>query len=199
MFESLISLVVATTLFLGSPGPAPLALAGVGATFGIKPGLPFLTGILLGLAVAIVGATLGLATLFSAFPDVKLAVQIAGALYILYVAQKIARAPVIAVNDAASQTAPRLIDGFILNLLNPKAYAAFFALFSQFILPLKGALLSHVATGIVCFSVAVVVDAVWLVLGRLIRPLFETPRSARIMRVSFALLMVAAVIWAMFK
>ena len=160
MYESLISLVVATALLLGSPGPAPLALAGVGATFGIKPGLPFLTGILLGLAVAIVGATLGLSTLFSAFPDVNLAVQIAGALYILYVAQKIARAPVIAVNDAASQTAPRLIDGFILNLLNPKAYAAFFALFSQFILPLEGALLSHVATGIVCFLVAVVVDAV---------------------------------------
>jgi threonine/homoserine/homoserine lactone efflux protein len=199
MYESIISLVVATSLLLGSPGPAPLALAGVGATFGIKKGGPFLIGILVGLAVAIIGATLGLAVLFSAFPEIKLTVQIAGALYIVYVAQKIARAPIMEADRQANEATPKFIDGFILNLLNPKAYAAFFALFSQFILPLRDELLSFLATGLVCFVVAVAVDSAWLVLGRLIRPLFETHKSARIMRVTFAILMVAAVIWALVK
>lgn len=85
MLESLISLVVATALLLGSPGPAPLALAATGATYGVKKGAPFLVGILSGLAVAIVGATVGIAALFNAFPSVKVTVQVMGALYIIYV------------------------------------------------------------------------------------------------------------------
>lgn len=57
MLESIVSLIAATGLLLGSPGPAPLALAATGATFGIRRGAPFLAGILLGLSVAIIGAS----------------------------------------------------------------------------------------------------------------------------------------------
>lgn len=85
MLESLISLVVATALLLGTLGPAPMALAATGATYGVKKGAPFLVGILSGLAVAIVGATVGIAALFNAFPSVKVTVQVMGALYIIYV------------------------------------------------------------------------------------------------------------------
>lgn len=63
MLESIVSLIAATGLLLGSPGPAPLALAATGATFGIRRGAPFLAGILLGLSVAIIGASIGLAAL----------------------------------------------------------------------------------------------------------------------------------------
>jgi len=197
MFDSIISLIAATTLLLGSPGPAPLALAATGATYGIKNGIPFLLGILGGLAVAILGATVGIAALFSALPNIKLMVQIAGALYIVYVAQKIARAPVLSSSDKTSGSSPTFIDEFILNLLNPKAYAAFLAIFSQFLLPLQTNLLSYATTGIICFMVAVFVDIAWLVLGGALRPVFESPKSARILRVTFALLMVAAVVYAL--
>lgn len=199
MYESLISLVVATALLLGSPGPAPLALAATGATYGIGKGAPFLVGILSGLAVAIIGAIIGIAALFNAFPSIKVTVQVMGALYIIYVAQKIARAPVLGADGSSSESPPRLIDGFILNLLNPKAYAAFLAIFSQFLLPSHSELSSYLLTGVVCFLVAVVVDVAWLVLGSVLRPVFETPRSARIMRVIFAVLMVAAVIWVLLR
>ena len=197
MYEQIISLIIATALLLGSPGPAPLALAATGATYGVKKGIPFLIGILLGLAVAIVGTTMGIVALFSAFPELKFSLQILGALYIIYVAQKIARAPVLNSETSTSEKPLRLIDGLILNLLNPKAYAAFLALFTQFLVQLDSTFYSHLITGIICFLVAVLVDISWLLLGGVLRPLFEKPKSARIMRVSFAVLMVAAVIWAM--
>ncbi len=197
MFESIISLIVATSLLLGSPGPAPLALAATGATYGIKPSIPFLFGLLGGLAIAIIGASVGFAALFSAFPNVKSIVQVAGALYIVYLAQKIARAPVLGLSDEVSESSPTLIDGFVLNLLNPKAYAALLAIFSQFILPLQTDSLSYIATGIICFMVAIIVDIAWLALGGVLRPFFASPTSARILRVTFAVLMVAAVVFAM--
>ena len=199
MIQSIITLASVTALLLGSPGPAPLALAATSATFGIKKGIPFLIGILSGLAVAILGSVLGFAVLFSTYPNVKLVFQIAGALYIAYVAIKIATAPIIPTAHEKSSGVPTFLDGFILNLINPKAYAAFLAIFSQFSLPLENVFISYLFTGLVCFSVAVVVDMLWLCLGGLIRPLFTEPRKARLLRIIFSVLMVLAVIWVFLK
>ncbi|GAA5443571.1 hypothetical protein Misp06_01748 [Microbulbifer sp. NBRC 101763] len=195
MLEALSSLIAATGLLLGSPGPAPLALAASGATFGVRQSTGFLIGILLGLCVAIVGATAGVAALLSAWPEARLTMQICGALYIGYIAFKIATAPVLVQEQSAAAQPPSLLDGFIFNLLNPKAYAAFFAIFSQFLLPIEESGFSYLATGLVCLIVAAVVDFIWLYLGGSLRPVFHKPKQARVIRVSFALLMVAAVLF----
>ena len=56
MNSALIKLVIGTVLLLGSPGPAPIALAAVSATYGIRRGLPFYFGNLSGLLVAMIAA-----------------------------------------------------------------------------------------------------------------------------------------------
>lgn len=193
MLEPFIVLITATALLLGSPGPAPLALAATGATFGVRKGMPFLAGILLGLSFAIIGAIAGLAALFSQFPNFRFICQLAGGAYILYIAYKIASAQPIAAQG--SQIAPSFRDGFILNLLNPKAYAAFLAIFSQFILPFTDSHISYIVTGLTCLAVAAVVDTLWLMFGGLLRPVFSKPKQARVIRIIFALLMVIAVIY----
>jgi len=197
MIEAIATLITTTFLLLGSPGPAPLALAATGASHGFRKGVPFLAGILAGLAVAIIGAIAGLATLFASFPGLRLTVQILGSAYICYIAFKIATAPIIDSDAGPKPGAPSFADGFILNLLNPKAYAAFFAIFSGFLLPLTEITLSFLATGIICFLVAVIVDILWLYFGDLVRPLFRKRREARILRTTFAVLMVVAVILAL--
>ncbi len=194
MLEAVGSLVVATMLLLGSPGPATLALAATGAVFGFRGGTPFLIGILSGLAVAIVLGSAGIVALFEAFPASRFFVQICGGLYIGYVALKIATAPVLSTQENLSGSAPLFRDGFILNLLNPKAYAAFLALFSQFLLPFSNDTASTAVTALVAFGIGIVVDVAWLALGGLLRPIFEAPKLARITRVTFGLLMVIAVV-----
>jgi len=193
VIEAIATLITTTFLLLGSPGPAPLALAATGASHGFRKGVPFLAGILAGLAVAIVGAIAGLATLFATVPELRFTIQIAGGAYICFIAFKIATAPVVDSDSGSISKAPGFADGFILNLLNPKAYAAFFAIFSGFLLPLTGITFSYLVTGIICFLVAVIVDILWLYFGNLLKPLFQKPREARILRTTFALLMVIAV------
>lgn len=195
MIEAIISLVLVTTLLLGSPGPAPLALAGTSATFGVKRGVPFLIGILSGLSIAILGATLGLAAVLSTHHYAKVTLQVIGGLYIFYVAVKIASAPILSAHGADKMNAPTFLDGFILNLINPKAYAAFLAIFSQFLLPLENNISAYILTAFICLLVAVFVDTLWLCLGGLIGPLVREPRKARLLRIFFAILMVAAVLW----
>ena len=196
MWSEVITLVSVTALLLGSPGPAPLALAATGASAGIKLGMPFLAGILVGLLVAAIGAAIGLSLVLELKPIAKQAVQLLGASYIAYVAYKIASGPVF-LDNANGAMAPSFVDGFFLNILNPKAYAAFLALFSQFALSAPTQLLSLIATGAVSFLVAVIVDCVWLAFGGAIGPLFRQPKSARLLRVGFGVLMMAVVIWAL--
>lgn len=199
MSEAILSLMITTLLLLGSPGPATLSLAATGAAVGFKGGYRFLAGILTGLTVAITTAAIGLASLFSSFNQLRIAAQIAGALYIVYLAFRIATSPVLVTNETTDGIAPRFRDGFILNLLNVKAYAAFLAIFSGFLLPLESLALSYLATGIVCLTVATFVDLIWLWFGGVIRPIFSEPRSARILRVVFAVLMVVSVLVVLFN
>ena len=195
MPNAIVSLVVATTLLLGSPGPATLALAATSGVFGFRGGLPFLAGILAGLALAIVLGAFGIAALFEAFPGSRWVVQTLGGLYVGYLAYKVATAPVLEKGATQLEAAPGIRDGFILNLLNPKLYAVFLALFSQFQLPFASPLTSVLATGFVVYAVAIAVDIAWLALGNGLRPVFQHPKHSRVVRVLFGVLMVAAVAW----
>ncbi len=195
MIEAIITLTVATGVLLGSPGPATLSLAAVGATFGVGRGVPYLAGILMGLFCGMLGAVFGVAAVFTQWPQAEWFVQLLGAAYLMYVAYRIATAPVLTNGDIEQNRAPGLRDGFILNLLNPKAYAAFFVLFSQFLLPLEELSAQYVATSLIVFAVAIVVDSIWLVIGSWIRAIFANPKSARATRILFALSIVIATLW----
>ena len=195
MIEAAVALITGTLLLMGSPGPAPLALAATSATFGIRDGMPFYLGNLAGIAVALVSASVGLAALFSVFPSTKLILKIMGGLYICYIALKIAMAPTepSKLNNAL---APKFRDGIMLNLLNPKGYGAFMAIFSQFIMPISSISMAFVVTGTICLMVTAIVDFGWLCFGSLLGPLLKNPREGRIIRISFGVLMVLAVLWA---
>jgi len=195
--EAIIALTIASSLLLGSPGPATLSLAAVGATFGVSKGLSYLAGILLGLACAMGGGVFGVATVFVQWPEAKWIVQLLGAAYLFYIAIRIAIAPVLVNGATAQHDMPGFRDGFILNLLNPKAYAAFFVLFSQFLVPFTDASVSYLVTAVIIFMVAVVVDSIWLAIGSGIRSIFTHPKSARATRVLFGLSIVLATLWSM--
>ena len=195
MTEAIITLSIATAILLGSPGPATLSLAAVGASFGVARGLPYLSGILLGLMFAMAGAIFGVAAVFSRWPEVKFATQLLGAAYLFYVSYRIATAPVLVAGENDQIDIPGLRDGFILNILNPKAYAAFFVLFTQFLVPLESVSAGYAVTYVIIFAVAILVDSMWLVIGSGIRSIFANRKYARTVRVLFALSIVIATVW----
>ena len=196
MIEAITTLALTTALLLGSPGPAPLALAGVGASFGFKQGLGFLAGILLGLLVAICLVALGLGSLFEQFPTVKLICQGIATAYLIYVAYKIASNT--SGIERRAGAAPSFKDGFILNLINPKAYAAFLAIFANFMIPASSAIHSAMLTALVSFIVAVIVDGLWMAIGSKLRPFFAKPEQAKWLRIGFAGLLLFSVMFSNF-
>ncbi|RYV02258.1 LysE family translocator [Shewanella sp. OPT22] len=196
MLEAWFSLVFTAFMLLGSPGPACLALAAVGATAGVKKGIPFLLGILSGLTIVITLTAVGLAALFEHYPYAKLICESIGAIYILYLAYKMASAPALS-NDNDIDV-PVFKEGFILNLLNPKIYASFLAVFAQFLLPYKTVTMSYLMTALGCLFVATTAGLVWLIAGGVLRPFLSEPKKLRVTRVVFAVTMVVMVVYALF-
>ncbi|MGH3586629.1 MAG: LysE family translocator [Pseudonocardia sp.] len=122
-----------------TPGPNMIHLASRSIGQGTRAGLTALAGTAVGFLAYLVAATLGLAALFAAVPAAFVAVKVAGALYLGYLAWQMLRPGGRSVFDPA-EVAPipprRLFGmGLVTNLLNPKIAVLYAALLPQFIDP----------------------------------------------------------------
>lgn len=75
-----------------TPGPNNVMLTASGATFGYRRTLPHMLGISLGAAVMLLLVGAGLGTAFTTWPLLYTLLQVAGALYLVWLAWRIAQA-----------------------------------------------------------------------------------------------------------
>ena len=117
----LIAFNLALLAAMASPGPALLLALRTNMAQGRAAGLA--TGYGLGIMAAswTLAALLGLAGLFALFPWAYLAVKIAGAGYLLYVAFHLWRDARTPIEEAPATPHRAFISGLLVNLSNPKA------------------------------------------------------------------------------
>ena len=120
----------AVFLLLITPGPGVLSLAGVGTAYGWKKGVQYLGGLWIGNNLVSLAVISGLAALLLADPIVRNVLLFISATYLLFLAGKVA----FAGSKVAfiHMTAPGLVSGITLQLINPKAYAVNTTLFTSF-------------------------------------------------------------------
>jgi threonine/homoserine/homoserine lactone efflux protein len=88
----MLSFALAVVLLMITPGPGVLSLAGVGAAFGFKSGLRYLTGLFIGTNLVALAVVTGLAALILASPVIRTVLFVASTAYLLYLAWRIASA-----------------------------------------------------------------------------------------------------------
>jgi threonine/homoserine/homoserine lactone efflux protein len=192
MINEFLVIWLAALPLMGSPGPATLSLAAMGTAYGFERGRSYLVGIILGTTAVLLLIAAGITTVILAEPALVTALTILATVYILYLAWKIATAPVGA-QRVSSGYAPALLPGFILALANPKAFAAIGAVFaSQTIFP--DDLTADAAAKILALTcVIVVVNTAWLLFGSVFSQLLSHPRLGRMVNIAFAFLLVLSV------
>ena len=121
---------MAVFLLLVTPGPGVLSLASVGAAFGFRAGIGYLSGLFIGNNLVCFAVISGLATVMLANPVIRLLLLIMSAAYLGYLAFRIAFAGAKIAFIQVSK--PGLLAGATLQLINPKAYAVHITLFSGF-------------------------------------------------------------------
>lgn len=183
---------------LGSPGPAIAALVAVGKVHGGRKGLRFYGGLQIGLAAAAAVSAAGLVSLVTAVPVLRIGMSVVAGAYLLYIAWKIATAPV----GAPTETVEPPKGGFVLagatlGMTNPKAYVAFAALMAPVTLVSGDAFLDSALKWSVVVAVMIIVDLLWLAggvwLGRATLP----PMAERILNFVLAASIVAAALLAL--
>ena len=177
---------------MGSPGPATLGSAAVGAAYGARRGLPYVLGIMAGTASVLVLIATGVTALLLTEPTLKAVITAAAAVYILYLAWRIATAPPLK-REIQATKAPAFPGGYLLAVANPKAFAALGAVVSgNTVLP-GDPTLDAVMKVAALSPIIVLANGIWLVFGAVIATRLHDPVKARIVNVGFAVLLVASV------
>lgn len=194
--EDLFGFILAGFALAGSPGPATLSLAATGAAFGGRRGLGYMTGIVIGMILVMVITATGVTGVLLALPGAMPVVTSMAALYFAYLAFRIATAPPLAEN-AGQRQQPLFIGGVFLSLVNPKGYAALAALFSGFILVGERLALDAALKAMILVAIIIVVNSAWLFAGAALTRFFREPVKNRAINVTFAVLLVASVAFAL--
>lgn len=195
--DPLTGLIFASLALMGSPGPATISLAATGAAYGFTRGVPYLLGICAGTTGVLLTVALGITGLVLALPGATNVLIILAALYILYLAYKIATAPPLSA-QTGSGSAPRLWNGLALALANPKAYAAIGAVFSGFTLVNDQPASDAIFKVMVLTGMIILINSVWLAVGASLAKAFRSPTASRIINLCFAALLVISVIVSVF-
>lgn len=195
--EELLGFLLAGLALTGSPGPATLSLAATGAAFGGRRGLGYMAGIVSGMVVVMTITATGMTGIVLALPGAVPVVATLAAAYFVYLAWRIATAPPLA-EEAGARRQPSFAAGVFLALVNPKAYAAMAALFSGFVLVGTRVELDALAKIAVLLAVITLVNISWLFAGAALTRFFRAPRTNRIINVSFAVLLIVSVVFALF-
>jgi threonine/homoserine/homoserine lactone efflux protein len=179
--------VVALGLVL-TPGPNMVYLVSRSVTQGRRAGLVSLLGVAAGFLVYLAAAVAGIATVFVLVPPLYVAVKLAGAAYLLWLAWRTLRpggaSPFTPAPLPPDRPRRLFTMGLVTNLLNPKIAILYVSLLPQFVDPARGQVaVQSLLLGLTQIAVALTVNALIVLTAGSVSAVFtRRPTWARVQR-----------------
>lgn len=162
-----------------TPGPVNIIATSTGASFGFHRALPHVTGASIGYGLVVLLSGLGVGQILQTQAWIAIWLQYAGALFLLYLALKIASAPVNQNKDQDSLDTigqpPSLWQGALCQWLNPKAWLVAVSGISLFVATGQNSSWRLTAFCLISLIVCFVSVGLWAALGLGIRRYLSTP------------------------
>ncbi|MGC6389082.1 LysE family translocator [Ewingella sp. S1.OA.A_B6] len=178
-----------------TPGPNNMLLTTSGANFGFLRSIWLLVGIMLGMQSMVLLVAFGVGSLITVYPALHLFLKIAGSLYLLWLAWKIATSAYEKLDVGAAPPKPlRWYQGWLLQFLNPKAWLMGLGAVASFSLAGTGYNHSIAAISLGVFIVNLISGIIWLGFGTVIGRLLSSRRAWYTFNVSMGLLTAACVL-----
>ena len=194
MLQAIVSLVIFLFPLAYSPGPGNMFFAANGARFGLLGTLRASLGYHVATWLVTAAIGLGFVEIRTQMPLFFVGLKLAGSLYVFWIAWTFLRAGVLREEHDAKPAS--FWDGFILLVVNPKAYVIIALMFTQFMdaVALGGVMNVLVITTVFTLN-NFIAFSVWTLVGDRISVLFRTPDSARRLNVGFACVLCLVAIW----
>lgn len=180
-----------------SPGPANLLLASSGTTFGLRQTIPFMVGTYLVFALQSLILGIGLGELVSRTPAIVTFFQVAGAVYLLYLASHFFRASTL----EEQETTQRLDfkQGAILSLLNFKAFSVQALMYALFLDPTKAQWPQILFLTTYLTFLGAMSGLLWVWGGDLLGRFLQTERGAMWQGRVFGSVLALVALWMLFR
>ncbi len=189
--ELLLALLAFALVTVITPGPNNFMLMASGANFGVVRSLPHMAGVGLGFPTMVLLVGLGVMRLFDLWPPAYDVLRAVSALYLLYLAWKIATAaPRISAERRGRPLS--FLQAAAFQWVNPKAWSMALSAIALYA-PGRDltAVLWVVAAYVAC---SVISTSAWTVLGTAIGRLLGQPGRLRAFNVAMAVLLVATLV-----
>jgi len=196
-WQSGLTLVLEAVAVMGSPGPSTMAVMATSAAFGCRRSLKFVSGAIAGTVAVLLAVATGVVALMMSVPSLGLGLTLASAVYILYLALKIAIAPPLS-RQAGAGLAPSFAAGLLLAIANPKAWFAIAAVFTGSTLAASAAsdaLLKAAGLAVMI----VLIHLFWMFGGVSLAGFLGDPVRSRLTNVAFGLILVATTVVALIR
>jgi threonine/homoserine/homoserine lactone efflux protein len=187
------TLILASAVVMGSPGPSTMSVMAVAAAFGLRRSSGYVCGLILGTSAVLVAVALGVVGMLVSIPGLAPVLTFASAAYILYLAFTIATAPPLSSPDR-NAAVPSLAAGILLGLANPKAYLAIAAVFASSTLVEYSRVWDAVLKAAVLTIMIVVIHVAWLLAGASLAGFLRDPVRSRLANAAFALVLIGAAV-----
>ncbi|MCH2095361.1 MAG: LysE family translocator [Rhodobacteraceae bacterium] len=174
-----------------TPGPNNLMLLASGANFGFRRTIPHMLGISLGHAVMVSIVGIGLVEIFDRVPQTYSILAIASAIYLLWLAWKIAHAAEPG-KGRESGTPMTFLQAALFQWVNPKAW--YMALTAITLYAADRTLAGVITVALVFACVNLPSVSTWALLGQQIRRILTNPTRLRVFNWTMALLLIASLV-----
>ncbi len=180
-----------------TPGPGVLSTAGLGAAYGFRPGLRYVTGLFIGTNLVALAVISGVAAIVLSVPVIRTVLMVASIGYLIYLASRIAFAGSrIAFIEAKAP--PAILAGIALQAINPKAYAVNTTLFAGF--PFADSLaVETIAKLLIVNAIWIPIHLGWLYAGASLHRLNLSNAAQRRINILMAISMLLVVALALYS
>lgn len=179
----LLPLVTYSIVMSSTPGPNNLMLTTSGANFGFRRTLPHILGISAGMTVQTIVTCLGLGSLFVAFPALHDVLRVAGALYLLVLAWKLAGS---AIADVSLARPLSFWQAAAFQAVNPKSWIKSITIASVFMPTGMGIVPGTLLVTVITVAIGMPCVSVWALFGVAIRRLLTDLRRRQVFNVIMA-------------
>ncbi len=183
---------LAVLFLIITPGPGVLTTAGFGAAYGFKPSLRYVLGLFLGTNMVMLAVISGFAAVILSMPTLRIVLLTLSMGYLIYLAARIAFAGAkIAFIEAKSP--PGVMEGVVLQALNPKAYVVNRSLISGFGFMPDNFSVEILLKILITNAIWIPLHLGWLYAGTLLHELNLSQRTQRTINILMALSMLMVV------
>jgi len=196
-FDLLVALFAFAAVSSVTPGPNNIMLMTSGVNFGFRRTIPHMLGIELGFGILLLAVGLGLGALIHAVPGLQLAMKVASAAYLLWLAWKIAFSKASGEPAAGAEKPITFLQAAMFQWVNPKAWAMALVAMGAYV-SADAPFLSILVVTIAFLIVGIPTATIWTGFGIGLRQFLADPKRLRLFNLAMGLALVAT-LWPMLR